>query len=76
MEASPWVEKRGEMLGRVLDIVSQWPGATLDMARQPLEEGSKGRAAQNAGRTLHDLGLIDRLWHGGKYRYMTVPKGR
>ena len=32
MEASPWVEKRGEMLGRVLDIVSQWPGATLDMA--------------------------------------------
>ena len=76
LEASPWVEKRGQALGRVLDIVSQWPGATLDMARQSLEEGSKGKSAQNAGRTLHDLGLIDRLWHGGKYRYMTVPKGR
>ena len=56
MEASPWVEKRGQALGRVLDIVSQGAGATLDMVRQALDQSSRGRAAQNAGRTLHDLG--------------------
>ena len=57
LEASPWVEKRGEMLGRVLDIVSQWPGATLDMARQSLDEGSKGKSAQNSCKVLYDLGF-------------------
>ena len=69
------MEKRGQALGRVLDIVSQWPGATLNLVRRALDQSSRGRAAQNAGRTLHDLGFVDRLWHGGKYRYMTVPKG-
>ena len=69
------MEKRGQALGRVLDIVSQWPGATLDMARQSLDEGSKGKSAQNSCKALYDLGFVDRLWHGGKYRYMTVPKG-
>ena len=76
LEASPWVEKRGQALGRVLDIVSQWSGATLNLVRRALDQSSRGRAAQNAGRTLHDLGLIDRLWHGGKRRCRTVPKGR
>ena len=50
------MEKRGQALSRVLDIVSQWAGATLDMVRQALDQSSRGRAAQNAGRTLHDLG--------------------
>ena len=76
MEASPWVEKRGQALGRVLDIVSQWSGATLNLVRRALDQSSRGRAAQNAGRTLHDLGLIDRLWPGGKRRCRTGPKGR
>ena len=46
------------------------------LIRRALDQSSRGRAAQNAGRTLHDLGLIDRLWPGGKRRCMTVPKGR
>ena len=63
MEASPWVEKRGEMLGRVLDIVSQWPGATLDMARQSLGEGSKGKSALGGpkltvDRTIFEMRLV------------------
>ena len=45
------------------------------MARQSLDEGSKGKSAQNSCKALYDLGFVDRLWHGGKYRYMTVPKG-
>ena len=64
------------MLGRVLDIVSQWSGATLNLVRRALDQSSRGRAGQNAGRTLHDLGLIDRLWPGGKRRCRTGPKGR
>ena len=75
LEVSPWVEKRGQSLGRVLDIVSQWPGMVLEMARQALDEGSKGKSAQNSCKGLYDLGFVDRLWHGGKYRYMTTPKG-
>ena len=72
LEASPWVEKQS----RALDVLSQRPGATLALVRQALDQSSRGRAAQNAGRTLHDLGLIDRLWHGGKRRCRTGPKGR
>ena len=60
------MEKRGQALGRVLDIVSRGAGATLDMVRQALDQSSRGRAAQNAGRPSMTWGLIDRLWHGGK----------
>ena len=31
---------------------------------------------RNVAAYLNNPTLIDRLWHGGKYRYMTVPKGR
>ena len=48
LEAFPWVEKRGEMLGRVFDVISQWPGAALKMVRQDLGEAPTGRTAQNA----------------------------
>ena len=71
-KASPWVEKRGQARGRALDVISQGPSATLALVRQALDQSSRGRAAQNAGRTLHDLGLIDRLWQGGKRRYRSA----
>ena len=76
MEASPWVETRGQALGWALDVISQWPGATLDLVRQALDQSSKGKSAQNSCKALYDLGFVDRLWHGGKRRYRTGPKGR
>ena len=45
------------------------------MIRSSLGEVPSGRSAQNACKTLYDLGLLDRLWHGGKYRYMVTSKG-
>ena len=75
LEASPWTERRGMVTGRALDAISQWPGMALKMVRQSIDEGPGGRSAGNACKLLCDYGFTGRLWHRGKYRYMTTSKG-
>ena len=75
LEDSIWTEKRGALVGRVFDVISQWPGAPLEMVRQDLDEGLTGRTGQNACKVLYDGGFIDRLWDAGRYRYMTTSRG-
>ena len=75
LAGSPWTEGRGMVAGRVLEIVSQWPGMTLEMARQALREDSHGRSAQRSCRLLADWGLVGRVQDRGKYRHMTTTRG-
>ena len=72
---SLWSGRRGIVLGRVLDAVSQWPGVTLNMVRQAVGEAPGGRSAQRACLELFDRGLIGRVRDRGGYRYMTTTKG-
>ena len=71
----PWSERRGIIAGRVLDVVSQWPGASLHMLKQSLRESSSGRSAHHACRVLQEGRAIDRLWEDGKYHYTMTPRG-
>ena len=75
LQASPWVERRGDLVGQVFDVISQWPGAALKMVRQDLREAPTGRTAQNACNILYARGFIDRLWDAGRYRYRTTSRG-
>ena len=71
----PWAERRGTVAGRVLEVVAQWPGMTLEMARQALREDSQGRSAQRSCRILTEWGLIGRSQGRGKRRHMTTTRG-
>ena len=75
LQEYPWTERRGVVTGQVLDVISQWPGMALGMVRHSIDGGPNGRSAQNACKSLYDAEMIDRLWHRGKYRYMTTSKG-
>ena len=75
LSESPWTERRGTVVGQTLDVVAQWPGMTLDMARQALCEPLGGRSAQRSCVDLMERGFIDRVRDGGKYRYMVTTRG-
>ena len=75
LSESPWTEKRGAVVGRTLEVVAQWPGMTLDMARQALSETLGGRSAQRSCLDLMERGFIDRVRDRGKYRYMITTRG-
>ena len=73
--SSLWTNRRGQSVGVVLDVMGQWPGMTLEMARSSLGEGPRGKSAQYSCKALHDGGFAGRVWHGRKYHYMATSKG-
>lgn len=75
LRASPWVARRGVVSGKVLDVISQWPGATLQLLKQAIGESSTGRSAQHACVSLMDSREIHRIWDNGRFRYVTTTRG-
>ena len=75
LRESLWTRRRSGAAGRVLEVVSQWPGMTLDMARQSLGEAPEGRSARRSCLDLVERGLIGRVSDRRKHRYMTTTRG-
>ena len=66
--------ERGALAGRVLDVVAEWPGASLRMVQVGV--GIKdSREVQTACKSLWEGGYLEREWDGGLYRYAIGPKG-
>lgn len=72
---SPWVESGGGLSGQILETLAQWPGMTLNLARQSLGEAAAGRRVQRSALDLLRRGWLDRRRHRGQYRYMVTARG-
>lgn len=75
LRSSPWVARRGQVSGKVLDVISQWPGATLQLLKQATGESLTGRSAQHACLSLIDCREVHRVWDSGRFRYVTTTRG-
>ena len=72
---SPWAERGGLAVGRILDTVVQWPGMTTALGAQVLNEGITGRSAQKSLTRLLGHGLLHRQLGQGRYRYAATSGG-
>ena len=73
--ALPWSQRRGVALARVLDAVAQWPGGDIDLVRMMIGENRKFRTANWGLRILRNMGLVERIYDSGGYRYFLSAKG-
>ena len=66
--------EKSMLSARVMDVVSQWPGASLRLVREVI--GLKdSREVQRACRALWKAGMVEREWDAGMYRYVIGGKG-
>ena len=75
LRSAPWVARRGVVSGKVFDVISQWPGATLQLQKQSIGESPTARSAQHACLSLIDCKEIHRIWDNGRFRYVTTARG-
>ena len=66
--------ERGVLSGRVLDVVAEWPGASLKMVKTGVGMRDS-REVQRACKALWEMGMVERGWEDGMYRYAIGGKG-
>ena len=72
---SPWAGAGGLELWRVLEAVTQWPGARLRFIRCLLREGSGQHRVRDGCARLVELDLIFKVGGGRKARYFLTTHG-
>ncbi len=72
---SLWGSTGSQAVGRVLDVISEWPGITVRGLKLAVGEADGERRCQNACRLLVDSGMVRAMPDGNRLRYMIASGG-
>ena len=75
VESCPWGQTGSAVVGRVLDVVAEWPGINTVGLKLAVGEGDSERRCQRACRRMVEAGLLRSISDGPRLRYVVAGGG-